>query len=96
MINDPRLTPEMVESGKKKLKFISTAFKQVIQAMLGDDYDFVVLIRHKTAEKTMLIVGDVDSHEELGEIITEAYQRHNTPDMHKMDDDDLNAPAHKH
>ena len=76
MIDDPRLTPEMVATGKLKLKLIAEAFKNIIRMMLGDDFAFVVVIRHKTEAKTMLIVGDVDTQEEMADIITEAYNRH--------------------
>lgn len=93
---DPRVTAEMLAGGKTKLLLITGLIKRVIAMVMGDNFGFVVLMRHKTETKTMLIFGDVDSHAEMSEIITEGYQRHTSAEMNRYSEADLKAPVEKH
>lgn len=93
---DPRVTAEMMAEGKLKLALLTNTIKRAIFLMLGDDFEFVVIARHKTEAKTMMVVAEVDSQAEITSIITEAYERHNQPDMNRYSGEELHAPVNKH
>jgi hypothetical protein len=93
---DPRVTAEMLTQGKVKLSLLSNGIKRMVELMLGEDFSFVVVIRHKNEAKTMLIVAEVDNPEEISSIITEAYQRHTQPDINRFSAEELLTPVNKH
>lgn len=93
---DPRVTAEMMAEGKEKLALLGNSIKTAVSLALGDDFSFVVIMRHKTQAKTMLVLADVDSQEETTSIITEAYERHNQSDMNRFSDAELHAPVNQH
>lgn len=93
---DPRVTAEMLAQGKVKLSLLSNGIKRMVELMLGEDFSFVVIIRHKNEAKTMLIVAEVDGPEDVSNIITEAYHRHSQPDINRFSAEELRAPVNKH
>lgn len=93
---DPRVTADMMSEGKVKLALLTNTIKKAISLLLGDDFGFVVLIRHKTEAKTMLMFGDVDSQEEMSEIITEGYERHKSSEINRYSEEELCVQEQQH
>lgn len=93
---DPRITADMVNEGKLKLSLLNKSIKRLIQMTLGDDFGFVVIMRHKTEAASMLMIANVDSEEEMSDIIAEGYERRKSPEMNRFIEDELYQQEQQH